>query len=183
MAAQNGSDEKSEGQMNRYLSFRLGDEEFGVEILRVREIIGIIDITPLPKTPDFVRGAINLRGQIIPVIEMRMRFGLCAREFTEQTCIVVMEVPDSSGERMIEMGAIVDEVCEVLDISPDMVDASARLAGGSRSDQILGMAKVDGRVIALLAIDATLASNHISQMPRATDGLSAKEADYASSIS
>ena len=94
---------------DKFLTFRLGEEEYGVAILRVREIIGLIDITPLPRTPEFVKGVINLRGKIIPVIELRTKFGLAPVAYTEATCVIVVEVSDPSSEEQFQMGVIVEK--------------------------------------------------------------------------
>lgn len=140
----------------KYLSFRLRGEEYGVEILRVREIIGVIDITPLPRTPEYVKGVINLRGKIIPVLSLRARFGLPDQDFTDQTCIIVIEMPDAGGDRPTELGMIVDSVSEVVDVAPGAIDPTPRLGGGMRADHIAGLAKIRDRVVALLNIDAVI---------------------------
>lgn len=154
---------------NKFLSFRLADEEYGVEILRVREIIGVQDITPLPQTPAFVRGVINLRGKIIAVIELRRKFRLPEQAFTEQTCIIVCEVADGpSGERT-EIGVIVDSVSEVLDIPRTQIEPTPRFGNSVNTDFILGMGKVKDQVLILLDIDRVLASGELTQITSATD--------------
>lgn len=141
---------------SKFLSFRLGDEEYGVEILRVREIIGVIDITPLPQTPDFIKGVINLRGKIIPVMELRRRFGLSSIPYDEQTCIIVVEVSHDADADPFQMGVVVDTVSEVMDIARESIEPAPRFGCSLETEFILGMGKVKERVITLLAIDRVL---------------------------
>jgi purine-binding chemotaxis protein CheW len=145
---------------NKFLTFCLGTEEYGVEILRVREIIGLIDITPLPRTPDFVKGVINLRGKIIPVIELRTKFGLDPVEYTDATCVIVVEVADSENGEQFQMGVIVDTVSEVLDINQEQIESAPRFGCAVSADYIMGMGKVEtgagAQVIVLLDIDRVL---------------------------
>lgn len=139
---------------NQFLSFRLGNEEYGVEILRVREIIGIIDITSLPQTPDYVKGVVNLRGKIIPVIELRRKFGLPSIEFDEATCIIVVEV--ALADDQFQVGVIVDTVSEVLPIPPDDIEPAPRFGDSLNTDVIQGMGKTKDRVVILLDLDKVL---------------------------
>jgi len=145
---------------DKFLTFRLGKEEYGVEILRVREIIGLIDITPLPRTPDYIKGVINLRGKIIPVIELRTKFGLPPVEYTEATCVIVVDVEDSDGGEQLQMGVIVDTVSEVLDIRQDQIEPAPRFGSSASADSIMGMGKVKAgettKVVILLEIDRVL---------------------------
>jgi purine-binding chemotaxis protein CheW len=136
---------------HKFLSFCLGDEQFGVEILRVREIIGLIAITPLPQTPPYVKGVMNLRGRIIPVIDLRLRFGLSAAEATKETCVIVLEAGGDDGSQTV-MGAIVDSVREVQDIPPSAIDPAPEFGCEIPLRYILGMGKVKDRVIVLLEI-------------------------------
>ncbi|MFM1822851.1 MAG: Chemotaxis protein CheW [Planctomycetota bacterium] len=136
---------------HKFLSFCLGDEQFGVEILRVREIIGLIAITPLPQTPSYVKGVMNLRGRIIPVIDLRLRFGLDAAEATKETCVIVLEAGGDDGSQTV-MGAIVDSVREVQDIPPSAIDPAPEFGCEIPLRYILGMGKVKDRVIVLLEI-------------------------------
>lgn len=152
----------------KFLTFRLGEEEYGVEILRVREIIGLIDITPLPRTPSFVKGIINLRGKIIPVIELRRKFGLNSVEFTDETCVIVMEATDAEETEQFQIGVIVDTVSEVLDIARDSIEPAPRFGHALNTDFILGMGKVktadEEKVIVLLDIDAVLSQGEWQQL-------------------
>lgn len=153
---------------NKFLTFCLGKEEYGVEILRVREIIGIIDITPLPQTPNYVKGVINLRGKIIPVIELRTKFNLDAVEYTEATCIIVVEVSDKEIDEDFQMGVIVDEVSEVLDIRRENIESAPRFGTDLNTDYILGMGKVQQddkqKVIILLDIDKVMTQEDMTSI-------------------
>ncbi|MCA9281502.1 MAG: chemotaxis protein CheW [Phycisphaeraceae bacterium] len=157
---------------NKFLTFRLGNEEYGVEILRVREIIGLIDITPLPRTPEFVKGVINLRGKIIPVIELRTKFGLASIDYTEATCVIVVEVTDPKGGDHLHMGVIVDTVSEVLDIEKDQIEPAPRFGCALNTDYILGMGKVtqndQQRVTILLDIDRVMLVDELNEIAAET---------------
>lgn len=168
-----GSSASGDDNENKFLTFRLGSEEYGVEILRVREIIGIIDITPLPKTPDYVKGVINLRGKIIPVIELRRKFSLPPVEYTEATCVIVVEVADPNGGDRFPMGVIVDTVSEVLDIAKENIEPAPRFGCTLNTDYILGMGKVaEGetqRVTILLDIDRVLLARELTGLMNETE--------------
>lgn len=135
-----------------YLTFRLGEEVYGLKILTVQEIIGLIHITPVPRMPEYVRGVINLRGKIIPVIDLRVKFGMPAKEDTRQSCIIVVEIP--TDDRLVTMGIAVDSVSEVLNIPAESI-APPPTVGAAQVDFILGMGKIGSTVVALL--DASLA--------------------------
>ena len=135
---------------DKFLSFCLGREEFGLEILSVREIIGLIDITPLPQTPDYVKGVINLRGKIIPVIELRTKFGMPPVDYTDQTCVIVVEVPGGESDECFQLGVIVDCVREVLDINSTQIDAPPSFGSHVPLDFIMGIGKIRERVVMLL---------------------------------
>lgn len=143
----------------KYLTFRLGGEEYGLEILKVREIIGLMDITVVPRTPSHVRGVINLRGKIIPVLDLRVKFGMPSVENTEETCIIVVEV--HKKDESVEMGILVDKVSEVLDISGDDIEDAPSFGSGFDVTFILGMAKAEDSVKILLNIDAVLQGDDI----------------------
>ena len=146
----------------KYLTFKLLNEEYGIEILKVREIIGVMAITSLPRTPPFVRGVINLRGKVIPVIELRRKFEMDAAEDTDQTCIIVVDVTIQGGN--IQIGILVDSVSEVLDIlGADIEDAPAF---GTNIDTafILGMAKAKGSVKILLNIEKVLSTTELENV-------------------
>ena len=140
----------------KYLTFTLDNEEYGISILKIKEIIGMMSITPVPRTPEFVKGVINLRGKVIPVVDLRIRFGMDAIDYTERTCIVVVEIAGQAGT--ILMGCVVDSVSEVLNIKGEEVEDTPSF--GTRLDTgfILGMAKMEGGVKILLEIDRVLST-------------------------
>jgi len=143
----------------KYLTFNLGKEVYGIEILKVQEIIGMMSVTRVPKTPAFVRGVVNLRGKVIPVIDLRLKFGLEGKEDTDRTCIIVVQV-DMNGSPII-MGLIVDEVSEVLNVLADQIEASPSFGAKVDTDFILGMGKVGPKVVMLLDMDKVLASDDL----------------------
>ena len=153
---------------NKFLSFRLDREEYGIEILRVREIIGLLDITPLPQTPEYVKGVVNLRGKIIPVIELRTKFGMPSIEYTEETCIIVVEVTDPDGLEQFQMGVVVDIVSEVTDIDKSQIEPPPRFGCQLNTDFILGMGKVKKKVIILLDIDKVLTQEDFAGLSQIT---------------
>lgn len=138
------------GPARKLLSFCLGREEYGLDILAVREIIGLISITPLPRTPSYVKGVINLRGKIIPVIELRARFGLNTVPDTEETCIIVVDVPAEGDTEARQMGVVVDSVREVLDIPTASIEPPPAFGGAIPVDFITGIGKVKEKVIIML---------------------------------
>jgi purine-binding chemotaxis protein CheW len=139
---------------NKYLTFALGAEEYGVEILKVREIIGYMDITAVPQTPHHVKGVVNLRGQVIPVMDLRAKFGMETTDVTDETCIIVVEI--AHGTRKLSTGIIVDRVREVLDIRSEAIEEPPAFDAGVNTDFILGMGKVGDSVKILLDIDKVL---------------------------
>jgi purine-binding chemotaxis protein CheW len=141
----------------KYLTFALGQEEYGLEILKVREIIGYMEITAVPQTPHYVKGVINLRGQVIPVIDLRAKFGMETTERTEETCIIVVEI--SQGDRNFSTGIVVDHVQEVLDIAGEDIEESPQFGSAVNTDFILGMGKIGDTVKILLDIDKVLAGD------------------------
>ena len=142
------------GLEGKYLTFALGDEEYGFGILQVREIIGLMDITFVPQAPCEVRGVINLRGKVIPVVDLRVKFGMPQAEPTDETCIIVVDV------RGILVGALVDSVAEVLAIGPGDIEPAP--AVGAEEDEIVtGMGKVKGKVKILLDVEKALASSGV----------------------
>jgi purine-binding chemotaxis protein CheW len=161
-------------RVGKYLTFLLGREEFAIRVLKVREIMGIQDITAVPQTPTYVKGVINLRGKVIPVVDLRLKFCLPEIEYTKRTCIIVVQV--KAGRGFLHTGIVVDEVSEVLNLSaadiedtPDFGDGA-----GSASSYLLGMAKVKGKVKILLDIDRVLSGQELAEVgsangPRATE--------------
>jgi purine-binding chemotaxis protein CheW len=154
--------ERQTARAGKYLTFRLAAEEYGLEILKVQEIIKMMDITKIPRTPDFVRGVINLRGKVIPVVDLRLKFSMEAKETTEKTCVIVVQVRRQEG--VVTMGIIVDEVSEVLDISGEEIQAAPSFGTSVDTQFILGMAKTKGGVKILLDINKVLASDEIDAL-------------------
>jgi len=149
----------------KYLTFNLGEEGYGLEILKVQEIIGMQTITKIPRTPAYVKGVINLRGKVIPVIDLRLKFGMEEQEFTRETCIIVVQV--TRNDTSLVMGIIVDEVSEVLDISGDQIEAAPTLGTSVDTHFIMGMAKTESAVKILLDIDRVLSMEEIAALNQA----------------
>ena len=149
----------------KYLTFSLAEEEYGIGILKIKEIIGMMPITTVPRTPEFVKGVINLRGKVIPVMDLRLRFGMKEIEYSERTCIVVVEIEGTSGTVMI--GVVVDSVSEVLNIKGEDVEETPTFGAKMNTDYILGMAKMEGGVKILLDIDRVLGTQEIVAMEKA----------------
>jgi purine-binding chemotaxis protein CheW len=150
----------------KYLTFRLGEEEFGLEILKVQEIIQLQSITRVPRTPDYVRGVINLRGKVIPVVDLRLKFGLLRAQDTERTCIVVVQIRHADG--VVVMGTIIDEVREVLDIPGASIEDAPSFGASIETEFILGMGKIGQSVKILLDIDKVLSGQEINHIQAAS---------------
>ena len=138
----------------KYLTFKLGPEDFGIGILKVQEIIGMLAVTRMPRTPAYVRGVVNLRGKVIPVLDLRLKFGMETREDTERTCIIVVQLQSSGAE--ITMGIIVDEVSEVLDVAATQIEPPPSFGSSVDVSFIMGMGKVGQKVVQLLDADRIL---------------------------
>lgn len=138
----------------KYLTFKLGPEDFGIGILKVQEIIGMLAVTRMPRTPAYVRGVVNLRGKVIPVLDLRLKFGMETREDTERTCIIVVQLQSSGSE--ITMGIIVDEVSEVLDVAATQIEPPPSFGSAVDVSFIMGMGKVGQKVVQLLDADRIL---------------------------
>jgi purine-binding chemotaxis protein CheW len=149
----------------KYLTFTMADEEYGVGILKIKEIIGMMPITTVPQTPEFVKGVINLRGKVIPVLDLRLRFGMESIDYTDRTCIIVVEIAGPSGTVMI--GIVVDAVSEVLNIKGEEVEETPTFGAKLNTDYIFGMAKMGGGVKILLDIDRVLSSEQVSILKKA----------------
>ncbi len=163
MAASAGSGSAGTGvraeRAGKFLSFALSEEQFGLEILKVREIIGYMEITIVPQTPGYVKGVINLRGQVIPVVDLRLKFGMAETEVTEQTCIIVVEV--QADGRVFQTGLVVDRVLEVLDIVEEQIEDPPQFGAALNTDFILGMGKIEESVKILLDIDKVLSGDQL----------------------
>ena len=149
----------------KYLTFTLAEEEYGIGILKIKEIIGMMPITSVPQTPEFVKGVINLRGKVIPVIDLRLRFGMGEIDYTERTCIIVVEIDSQAGTVLI--GIVVDSVSEVLNVKGDDIADTPTFGTKLNTEYILGMAKMEGGVKILLDINQVLSSEEISALEKA----------------
>jgi purine-binding chemotaxis protein CheW len=157
----------------KYLTFALGHEQYGLEILKVREIIGYMEITAVPQTPAYVKGVINLRGQVIPVVDLRAKFCMATTDVTEQTCIIVVEI--SQARRKFDTGIVVDQVEEVLDIAGKDIEASPQFGSSVDTSFILGMGKVNDSVKILLDIDKVLCNVDLSDVTQPTESMQSDE--------
>lgn len=151
----------SQGLAGKYLSFILGNEEYGLKILKVREIIGLMDITSVPQTPEFIKGVINLRGKVIPVIDLRLKFGMEEAAYTEETCIIVVDM----GTAM--MGILVDTVSEVLNIDEKQIEPPPSFGSTVNTEFILGMGKIKDSVKILLDIEKVLSADELAIVSQA----------------
>jgi purine-binding chemotaxis protein CheW len=151
-----------DARAGKYLTFQLLNEEFGVRVLKVREIMGLQEITAVPQTPSHVKGVINLRGKVIPVVDLRLKFGLPAAEYNQRTCIIVVQVQGDSGP--IPMGVVVDGVSEVLSLTAAEIEDTPDFGQETAAQYLLGMAKVKGKVKILLDIDQVLSGQELSHL-------------------
>ncbi len=151
---------KTDARPGKYLTFQLGQEEFGIQVVKVREIMGLQDITAVPHTPAYVKGVINLRGKVTPVVDLRLKFGLPETEYTQRTCIIVVQVGGRAGAML--MGIIVDSVSEVLNLTAADIEDTPDFGDGTATPFLLGMAKTKGKVKILLEIDQVLTSQELS---------------------
>lgn len=149
----------AEENSGKYLIFQLATEEFGIKVLKVREIMGVQEITAVPQTPSFVKGVINLRGKVIPVVDLRLKFGIPELEYTQRTCIIVVQAEKESG--VVLMGIVVDGVVEVLNLASSDIEDTPDFGNGAEASYLLGMAKVKGRVKILLDIEQVLAGHEM----------------------
>ena len=151
----------------QYVTFRLGDEQFGVAVARAREILSLVQITKVPQTPDYLLGVINLRGQVVPVVDLRVKLGLPKNEVTRDSCIIVMEV-QVEGE-VITVGGRADSVREVLELRDDLIEPPPRMGTRLRTDFISGMGKVDEQFLILLEIDRVFSSEELAMVQSAEE--------------
>ena len=149
----------------KYMTIKLANEEYGLQILKVREIIGLMDITRVPCAREFIRGVINLRGKVIPVIDLRLKFQMAACEATDQTVIIVVQY--ASAGHQLTMGILVDQVLEVLSIAGNQIEPAPTFGDGGSTDFILGVGKAEKRVIFLLDIGRVLSGDEAAEMMRA----------------
>ncbi len=146
----------------KFLTFVLGDEEYGIEILKVREIMGIMEITPVPQTPDYMKGVINLRGNVIPIIDLRLKFAMPEVEHTKETCIIVAEVGTT------QVGVIVDSVSEVTDIKGEDIEEAPSFGQGVDTNFIMGLGKTKKKIIILLDIERVLTTEELNMVEEIT---------------
>jgi purine-binding chemotaxis protein CheW len=151
-----------QARAGKYLTFRLGKEEFGIGVMQVREIMGLQDITPVPQTPPHVKGVINLRGKVIPVICLRSKFGLPVTEYSSHASIVVVQVDGEHGAMLA--GVIVDSVSEVLTIAPSDIEDAPDFGSGTSISYLLGMAKIKGSVKILLDIAQVVKATELAAL-------------------
>jgi purine-binding chemotaxis protein CheW len=149
----------------KYLTFSLGKETYGIEILKVQEIIEMVDVTRVPRTPTFVKGVINLRGKVIPVVDLRLKFGMEGKDVSRQTCIVVVYV--QNGDSRLTMGMMVDAVSEVLDITGESIAPPPDFGSQVDTAFLLGMAKSENAVRMLLDIDKVLSNKELNALKAA----------------
>lgn len=146
----------------KLLTFSLGSEGYGISILKVKEIIGMMDITPVPRTPEFIKGVINLRGKIIPVMDLRTKFGMSEQEYDERTCIIVVEVLMNGVQKLI--GVVVDMVSEVVTVSNDQIEPPPEYGSSVEHNSILGIGKIKDRVVIILDIDEIFLCDEVVKM-------------------
>lgn len=146
----------------RLLTFSLGEEYYGVSILKVKEIIGMLEITPVPRTPSFIKGIINLRGKIIPVMDLRLKFGMEPQEYNERTCIIVVEVTLNGSQRLI--GVVVDMVSEVVNISSEQIEPPPEYGTNIEHNFIVGIGKIKDRVVIIIDIEEVFLCEDIMKM-------------------
>lgn len=153
---------QTDARAGKYLTFHLINEEFGVRVLKVREIMGVQEITAVPQTPSHVKGVINLRGKVVPVVDLRLKFGLPAAEYNQRTCIIVVQVQGDSGP--ILMGVVVDAVSEVVNLTAAEIEDTPDFGQDAAAHYLLGMAKVKGKVKILLDIDRILNTQELRNL-------------------
>lgn len=143
-------EEDQDTQKDKYLTFHIGSEEYAIEIKYVTEIIGMLKVTEVPQTPSYIKGVINLRGKVIPVMDIRLRFGMEPRDYDERTCVIVVHINENT------VGLVVDTVSEVLDIPHSNIETSGHLSNASDNNFISGMGKVEDKIKMVIDVDALL---------------------------
>ncbi len=147
-------------EITQYLTFKLGDEVFALDISKVREVLDFTTITKVPRTPDFMRGVINLRGSVVPVVDLRLKFGMTMTENTVNTCVIITEV-QVDGESTV-LGALADSVQEVVDLEPDRIEPAPRIGTKLRTEFIRGMGKHNDRFVIILDIDKIFSTDELA---------------------
>jgi purine-binding chemotaxis protein CheW len=151
-------------RVGKYLSFHVGPEEFAIGVLGVREIMGMQDVTAVPHTPAYVKGIINLRGKVVPVVDLRLKFGMPATEYTARTCIVVVDLPGDGGS--VLMGVIVDSVSEVMNITAGEIEDAPDFGEEVSIPYLIGIAKSKGKVKLLLNIEKVLTTTELTDISK-----------------
>lgn len=158
-----GEENTTDKRAGKYLTFFLHQETYGLEILKVQEIIGFMEITRVPRTPDYMCGVINLRGKVIPVVDLRVKFSMEPGPMTNKRCIIVIQVPRPDMPPVV-MGILVDEVAEVLDIQANQIEDAPSFGTELNTEFIMGVGKVGQKVVMLLDVDKVLAVQELSAM-------------------
>jgi purine-binding chemotaxis protein CheW len=153
---------QADARAGKYLAFQLANEEFGIDVMKVREIMCLQEITAVPQTPAHIKGVINLRGKVVPVIDLRLKFEIPSAEYTQRTCIIVTEVPGESA--LVLMGIVVDGVSEVLCLTGSEIEDTPSFGEDVSNQYLLGMAKVNGKVKILLDIDKVLSTHELHNL-------------------
>ena len=152
-------------EVRQYLTFTLEDELFAVDVIKVREVLDYTNITKIPRTPDYMRGVINLRGSVVPVLDLRLKFGMSKTENTINTCIIVMEVVTDT--ETIILGALADSVQEVFELEPDQIEPTPRIGTRFNAEFLKGMGKRDEKFLMILDIDKVFTFEELSEMQEA----------------
>jgi purine-binding chemotaxis protein CheW len=155
-------------ETTQFLTFKLDEELFALDISKVREVLDFTTVTKVPRTPDFMRGVINLRGSVVPVVDMRMKFGMTRTEKTVNTCIIIVEI-SLDGETTV-LGALADSVQEVMDLEPDQVEPAPKIGTRLKTDFIRGMGKQDEQFIIILDVDKVFSADEIAAV-QSTEGV------------
>jgi purine-binding chemotaxis protein CheW len=153
---------KADSRGGKYLIFHLGEEEFGIQVQKVREIMGVQDITKVPQTPPHVKGVINLRGKVIPVVDLRLKFTMPEMEYTQRTCIIVVQVAGTHSPTL--MGIVVDGVVEVLNVAGTDVEDTPSFGKEVEVPYVMGLAKLKGKVKILLDIDQVMTARELARL-------------------
>lgn len=155
-------------QAGKFLTFTLGHEEYGIPIHKVKEIIGMMEITHIPKTPEFIKGVINLRGKIIPIMDLRLKFEMEEKQYSERTCIIVVDIHFEGIKK--QMGIAVDAVSEVVNIQSSEIEPPPEYGSQSNAEFLTGMGKVKGKVILLLEIEKILSGQELTLLKEIKQG-------------
>ena len=165
---------ESKHEMQQFVSFTLGDEVFAVDVAKAREILGYVPVTRVPQTPDFMLGVINLRGSVVPVVDLRLKFGMPTAERTVDTCVIVIEIAIEGDTTTV--GILVDSVQEVLDLATDQIEPPPRLGTKLKVEFIKGMGKVNDDFLIILDIDRIFSVDEFALVQQVGDDVSVNAA-------